>query len=196
EHGIVLIVDEVQTGFGRTGKMFAIEHSGVVPDLVVTAKSLGGGMPIAGVTGKKEIMDAPHVGGLGTTYGGNPLACAAALAVLDSFEQDGILERANVVGERIMGAMHDIQGRHPDLVGDVRGRGPMAAMELVQDAASRTPDKKRTGAVVGAALQEGLLLLTAGQYGNVIRTLAPLSITDEELDEGLQILGRAFDTVA
>ena len=196
EHGIVLIIDEVQTGFGRTGKMFAIEHSGVVPDLLITAKSLGGGMPIGGVTGKKEIMDAPHVGGLGTTFGGNPLACTAALAVLDSFEQDGLLERANVVGERIMGAMHDIQGKHLDFVGDVRGRGPMAAMEIVQDAASRTPDKKRTGAVVEAALQEGLLLLTAGQYGNVIRTLAPLSITDEELDEGLEILGRAFDTVA
>jgi 4-aminobutyrate aminotransferase/(S)-3-amino-2-methylpropionate transaminase len=153
EHGIVLIVDEVQTGFGRTGKMFAIEHSGVVPDLLVTAKSLGGGMPIGGVTGKKEIMDAPHVGGLGTTYGGNPLACAAALAVLDSFEQDGILERANVVGERIMGAMHDIQAKHPDFVGDVRGRGPMAAMELVQDAASRTPTKEdrrgRRGRVAG-----------------------------------------------
>ena len=196
EHGIVLIVDEVQTGFGRTGKMFAIEHSGVEPDLLITAKSLGGGMPIGGVTGKKEIMDSPHVGGLGTTYGGNPLACAAALAVLDAFEQDGILERANVVGERIMGAMRDIQEKHPDFVGDVRGRGPMAAMELVGDAESRTPDKKRTGAVVEAALQEGLLLLTAGQYGNVIRTLAPLSITDEELDEGLEILGRAFDSVA
>ncbi len=196
EHGMVLIVDEVQTGFGRTGKMFCIEHSGIEADLLITAKSLGGGMPIGGVTGKKEIMDAPHVGGLGTTFGGNPLACAAALAVLDSFAQDGILERANVVGERIMGAMHDIQAKHPDFVGDVRGRGPMAAMELVQDATSRTPDKKRTGAVVEAALQEGLLLLTAGQYGNVIRTLAPLSITDEELDEGLEILARSFDTVA
>ncbi len=195
DNGIVLIVDEVQTGFGRTGKMFAIEHSGVVPDLMTTAKSLGGGMPIGGVTGKAEIMDAVHVGGLGTTFGGNPLACAAALAVLESFEQDDLLARANVVGERIMGAMHDIQEKHPEFVGDVRGRGPMAAMELVEDAASRTPDKARTGKIVGAALQEGLLLLTAGQYGNVIRTLAPLSITDDELEEGLKILARAFDTV-
>jgi len=196
EHGIVMIVDEVQTGFGRTGKMFAIEHSGVEPDLLITAKSLGGGLPIGGVTGKAEIMDAPHVGGLGTTYGGNPLACAAALAVLETFEQEDLLTRANVVGERIMTAMHDIQEKHPDFVGDVRGRGPMAAIELVEDAASRTPDKKRTGEVVEAALQEGLLLLTAGQYSNVIRTLAPLSIADDELEEGLTILARAFDQVA
>ncbi|HEX6711403.1 MAG TPA: 4-aminobutyrate--2-oxoglutarate transaminase [Rubrobacter sp.] len=196
EHGIVMIVDEVQTGFGRTGKMFAIEHSGVVPDLLITAKSLGGGMPIGGVTGKAEIMDAPHVGGLGTTFGGNPLACAAALAVLEAFEQEDLLTRANVVGERIMAAMRDIQEKHPDFVGDVRGRGPMAAMELVEDAASRTPDKVRTGKVVEAALQEGLLLLTAGQYSNVIRTLAPLSIADDELEEGLTILARAFDQVA
>ena len=196
EHGIVMIVDEVQTGFGRTGKMFAIEHSGVVPDLLITAKSLGGGMPIGGVTGKAEIMDAPHVGGLGTTYGGNPLACAAALAVIETFEQEDLLARANVVGERIMAAMRDIQEKHPDFVGDVRGRGPMAAMELVEDAASRTPDKVRTGKVVEAALQEGLLLLTAGQYSNVIRTLAPLSIADDELEEGLAILARVFDQVA
>ncbi|HEX2740667.1 MAG TPA: 4-aminobutyrate--2-oxoglutarate transaminase [Rubrobacter sp.] len=196
EHGIVMIVDEVQTGFGRTGKMFAVEHSGVVPDLLITAKSLGGGMPIGGVTGKAEIMDAPHVGGLGTTYGGNPLACAAALAVIETFEQEDLLGRANVVGERIMAAMRDIQEKHPDFVGDVRGRGPMAAMELVEDAASRTPDKVRTGKVVEAALQEGLLLLTAGQYSNVIRTLAPLSIADDELEEGLAILARVFDQVA
>jgi 4-aminobutyrate aminotransferase / (S)-3-amino-2-methylpropionate transaminase / 5-aminovalerate transaminase len=196
EYGIVMIVDEVQTGFGRTGKMFAIEHSGVVPDLLITAKSLGGGMPIGGVTGKAEIMDAPHVGGIGTTFGGNPLACAAALAVIETFEQEDLLTRANVVGERIMSAMRDIQEKHPDFVGDVRGRGPMAAMELVEDAAGRTPDKVRTGKVVEAALQEGLLLLTAGQYSNVIRTLAPLSIADDELEEGLTILARAFDQVA
>lgn len=176
--------------------MFAIEHSGVIPDLVITAKSMGGGLPIGGVTGKAEIMDSVHVGGLGTTYGGNPLACAAALAVIETFEQEDLLTRANVVGERIMAAMRDIQEKHPDFVGDVRGRGPMAAMELVEDAASRTPDKARTGRVVEAALQEGLLLLTAGQYSNVIRTLAPLSIADDELEEGLAILARVFDQVA
>ena len=196
EQGILLISDEIQTGFGRTGKMFAIEHSGVVPDLVTTAKSLGGGLPIAGVTGKAEIMDSIHAGGLGTTYGGNPLACAAALAVIRAFEEDDLLERANAVGERSMTAMREIQDRHPDFIGDVRGRGAMVAMELVKDGESKTPDKERTGGIVAAALQEGLLLLTAGQYSNVIRVLMPLSITDEELEEGLSILGRVVDSVA
>ncbi|HEX2729748.1 MAG TPA: 4-aminobutyrate--2-oxoglutarate transaminase [Rubrobacteraceae bacterium] len=196
EHGIVLIVDEVQTGFGRTGKMFAIEHSGVIPDIVTTAKSMGGGMPIGGVTGKAEIMDAVHTGGLGTTYGGNPLACAAALAVIEAFEEEDILGKANGLGERVMGAMREIQDKHPDFVGDVRGRGAMAAMELVKDAASREPDKERTGKVVETALQAGLLLLTAGQYGNVIRTLMPLNIAGDELEEGLAILARTFDSVA
>jgi 4-aminobutyrate aminotransferase / (S)-3-amino-2-methylpropionate transaminase / 5-aminovalerate transaminase len=196
EHGIVLIVDEVQTGFGRTGKMFAIEHSGVVPDIVTTAKSMGGGMPIAGVTGKAEIMDSVHVGGLGTTYGGNPLACAAALAVIEAFEQDDVLGKADALGENVMGAMREIQQKHPDLVGDVRGLGAMAAMELVKDAGSKTPNKEATGEIVDRALQEGLLLLTAGQYGNVIRTLMPLNIADDELDEGLKILARVVDSVA
>jgi 4-aminobutyrate aminotransferase/(S)-3-amino-2-methylpropionate transaminase len=195
EHGIVLIADEIQTGFGRTGRMFCVEHSGVVPDLLTTAKSMGGGLPIGGVTGKAEIMDSVHVGGLGTTYGGNPLACAAALAVLEAFEEEDLLSRANVVGERVMGSMRDIQERHP-FVGDVRGRGPMVAIELVKDPESKAPDKERTGKIVEAALQEGLLLLTAGQYSNVIRTLMPLVITDEELEEGLSILGRAVDAAA
>jgi 4-aminobutyrate aminotransferase/(S)-3-amino-2-methylpropionate transaminase len=196
EHGIVLIADEIQTGFGRTGKMFALEHSGVVPDLVTTAKSLGGGLPIGGVTGRAQIMDSVHVGGLGTTYGGNPLACAAALAVIRAFEEDDLLSRANAVGERALAAMREIQERHSDFVGDVRGRGAMVAMELVKDAESKTPDKERTGRIVEAALQEGLLLLTAGQFGNVIRVLMPFAITDEELEEGLEILGRAVDAAA
>ena len=196
EHGIVLIVDEVQTGFGRTGRMFGIEHSGVAPDIMTTAKSMGGGLPIAGVTGRAEIMDSVHVGGLGTTYGGNPISCAAALAVLESYEEQDILGKANALGEKVMPAMREIQERHPDFVGDVRGRGPMAAMEFVTDAESKTPDKERNGKVVQAALQEGLLLLTAGQYGNCIRTLMPLSITDDELEEGLAILGRAVDSAA
>ena len=194
EHGIVLIADEVQTGFGRTGTMFCVEHSGVVPDLVTTAKSLGGGLPIGGVTGRAEIMDSVHVGGLGTTYGGNPLACVAALAVLEAFEEEDLLTRANVVGERVMAAMREIQDRHPDFVGDVRGRGPMAAMEFVKDSGSKAPDKERTATVIGAALQEGLLLLSSGQYGNCIRTLMPFVITDEELEEGLAVLGRAVDS--
>ena len=141
EHGILMIADEVQTGYGRTGKMFAIEHSGVEPDIVTTAKSMGGGLPIAGVTGKAEIMDSVHVGGLGTTYGGNPISCAAALAVLEAFEEDDLLSRANVVGQRVMAAMREIQERHPDFVGDVRGRGPMAAMEFVKDAQAALPTR-------------------------------------------------------
>ena len=196
EHGILMIVDEVQTGFGRTGKMLAVEHSGIEPDILTTAKSMGGGLPIAGVTGKAEIMDSVHVGGLGTTYGGNPIACAAALAVFEAFEEEDLLARANILGERVMAAMREIQDHHPDFVGDVRGRGPMAAMEFVTDAESRTPDKERTAKVISAALQEGLLLLSAGQYGNCIRTLMPFVIADEELEEGLAILGRAVDAAA
>ena len=196
EHGIVMIVDEVQTGYGRTGKMFAIEHSGVEPDIMTTAKSMGGGLPIAGVTGKAEIMDSVHAGGLGTTYGGNPIACAAALAVLDTFEEEDLLAKANALGDRVMSAMREIQERQPDFVGDVRGVGPMAAMEFVTDAESKTPDKERNAKIVQAALQEGLLLLTAGQYSNCIRTLMPLNINDDELEEGLAILGRAIDSVA
>ena len=196
EHGIVLIVDEVQTGYGRTGKMFAIEHSGVEPDIMITAKSMGGGLPIAGVTGKAEIMDSVHAGGLGTTYGGNPIACAAALAVLDTFEEEDLVAKGKALGEKVMSAMREIQEKHPDFVGDVRGLGPMAAMEFVTDAESKTPDKERNAKIVQAALQEGLLLLTAGQYSNCIRTLMPLNIADDELEEGLAILGRAVDSVA
>jgi len=196
EHGIVMIVDEVQTGYGRTGKMFAIEHSGVEPDIMTTAKSMGGGLPIAGVTGKAEIMDSVHAGGLGTTYGGNPIACAAALAVLDTFEEEDLLVQSVRLGEKVMSAMREIQERHPDFVGDVRGLGPMAAMEFVTDAETKTPDKERNAKIVQAALQEGLLLLTAGQYSNCIRTLMPLNISDDELEEGFAILGRAIDSVA
>src|ERR671913_253665 len=186
----------IEKAFVSTGKMLAVEHSGVEPDIITTAKSMGGGLPIAGVTGKAEIMDSVHVGGLGTTYGGNPIACAAALAVLEAFEEEDLLARANVLGERVMAAMREIQDRHPDFVGDVRGRGPTAALEFVKDAESRTPDKERTAKVIEAALQEGLLLLSAGQYGNCIRTLMPFVITDEELEEGLAVLGRAVDAAA
>jgi 4-aminobutyrate aminotransferase / (S)-3-amino-2-methylpropionate transaminase / 5-aminovalerate transaminase len=195
EHGILLIVDEIQTGFGRTGKMFASEYSGVEPDLLTMAKSLGGGLPIAGVTGRAEIMDSIQPGGLGTTYGGNPVACAAALAVLDVFEEDDLLSRANAIGERVMGAMRDLQEKH-QFVGDVRGRGAMVAMEIVKDPESRAPDKDLTAKVIEQALQEGLILLVAGQYGNVVRTLMPLPITDDELEEGLSILARAVEEAA
>ena len=191
EHGILLIVDEIQTGFGRTGKMFAIEHSGVAPDLLTMSKSLAGGLPLSGVTGRAEVMDSVQPGGLGTTLGGNPVACAAAMAVLEVFEEDDLLSRAGEIGERVKGAMREIQEKHPDVIGDVRGRGPMAAMELVKDPESRIPDGERTAKVAENALQKGLMLLTAGRYANVVRMLMPLSITDDELEEGLSILARA-----
>ncbi len=196
EVGALLIADEVQSGFGRTGKMLAIEHSGVEPDLVTTAKSMAAGMPLGGVTGKAEIMDSVHPGGLGTTYGGNPLSCAAALAVLDAFEEDDLLSRADVIGGRVTAAMREIQEKHPDMIGDVRGRGAMVAMELVTDPESKDPDPDRTAKIVGNALQEGLLLLTAGPLGNNLRVLVPFAVTDEQLEEGLEILGRAVDSAA
>jgi 4-aminobutyrate aminotransferase/(S)-3-amino-2-methylpropionate transaminase len=196
EHGILMIADEVQSGFGRTGTMFAIEHSGVEPDLMTTAKSMAGGLPLAGVTGKAEIMDYLAPGAVGTTYGGNPLSCAAALAVLDAFEEEGLVEKARHVGERVIGAMKEIQAEHPDVVGDVRGLGAMTAMELVTDPESKTPNKTLTARIVENAMKRGLLLITAGQYGNVIRTLMPLTITDDELDEGLEILHESVSAAA
>ncbi|HLL56788.1 MAG TPA: 4-aminobutyrate--2-oxoglutarate transaminase [Rubrobacteraceae bacterium] len=191
EHGILLIADEIQTGFGRTGKMFAIEHSGVAPDLLTASKSLAGGMPLSAVIGRAEVMDSVEPGGLGGTFSGNPVACAAALAVLKVFEEDDLLSRAGMIGERVMGAIREMQEKYPYFIGDVRGRGPMAAMELVKDPKSRAPDKERAALVAENALQKGLMLLMAGQHANVIRTLMPLSITDDELDEGLCILDRA-----
>ena len=196
EHGILLIVDEIQTGFGRTGRMFAIEHSGVAPDLLIMSKSLAGGLPLSAVTGRAEVMDSVEPGGLGGTFGGNPVACVAALAVLKVFEEDDLLSRAGTIGERVMGAMRKMQEKHPDMIGDVRGRGPMAAMELVKDPESRAPAKEQAAEVAENALQRGLMLLTAGQHGNVIRTLMPLPITDDELEEGLSILARAVGETA
>ena len=191
EHGILLIVDEIQTGFGRTGRMFAIEHSGVAPDLLTTSKSLAGGLPLSAVIGRAEVMDSVEPGGLGGTFGGNPVACAAALAVLKAFEEDNLLARASAIGERVADALRKMQERHSGVIGDVRGLGPMAAMELVKDPESRTPDRARAARVAENALGEGLMLLTAGPHGNVIRTLMPLSITDDELEEGLSILSEA-----
>ena len=192
EHCALLIADEIQTGFGRTGTMFAIEHSGVAPDLLTTSKSLAGGLPLSAVVGRAEVMDSVEPGGLGGTFGGNPVACAAALAVLQIFEEEDLLSRANAIGDRVMAAMREMQQNYPDVIGDVRGRGPMVAMELVKDPESRTPDRERAAKVAYYALQSGLMLLTAGQQGNVIRTLMPLSIADDELEEGLSILARAL----
>jgi 4-aminobutyrate aminotransferase / (S)-3-amino-2-methylpropionate transaminase / 5-aminovalerate transaminase len=188
-NGILLIDDEIQTGFGRTGKLFAAEHYGLVPDLVICAKSLAAGLPLAAVTGRADIMDAPQVGGLGGTYGGNPLACAAALAVLDAMEQDNIPARAARLGERI-GSQLRCFAEQDRGIGDVRGLGAMKAIELVHD--GKEPDKERTGAVLAEALARGLVVLSAGTYGNVVRILSPLTIEDETLDEGLAVLGAAL----
>jgi 4-aminobutyrate aminotransferase/(S)-3-amino-2-methylpropionate transaminase len=183
-HGIVLVADEVQTGFGRTGRMFAMEHFGVEPDLVTVAKSIAGGLPLSGVIGRAEIMDGAHAGAIGGTYIGNPVAQAAALAVLDVFEDEDLVERANVVGDRIRERMLAWQGRWP-AIGDVRGLGAMLAIELVHDPATKDPAADLAGAVVEASLQRGVILLKAGVHGNCIRVLCPLTIENSVLDEGL-----------
>lgn len=180
-HGIVLVSDEIQSGFGRTGTMFAIEHADVVPDLVLVAKSLAGGLPLAGVVGRAEIMDAPAPGGLGGTFAGNPLACAAALATLDAFAEDGVLDNAKRVGSRTRAALLELQRRHLAIV-DVRGLGSMLAFELRTAADAQQ--------IIEAARSRGLLLLRAGA-GNVIRLLMPLTITDRDLDAGLEILSQS-----
>jgi 4-aminobutyrate aminotransferase/(S)-3-amino-2-methylpropionate transaminase len=194
-HGILLIVDEIQTGFGRTGKFFAIEHSGVKPDLVTVAKSLAAGFPLSGVVGRADVMDAPDPGGLGGTYGGNPVACAAGLAVMDVMRDEKLPERAVRIGSVVEERMQSWANEH-DLVGDVRGVGAMMAMELVRDRGTKEPADKEAASILAAAREKGLILLRAGTYHNVIRTLMPLNIPDEQLHEGLDILGSALDTVA
>ncbi len=191
DNGILLIADEIQTGFGRTGKLFACEHYDLVPDIIVTAKSLAGGLPLAAITGRAELMEVGHVGGLGGTYGGNPLACAAALAVLDVMEEDHLAARGVVVGDRIRARFLEWQRRYPE-IGDVRGLGGMVAMELVKDPATKEPAKELTGKVTAEALKRGLLLLTAGTYGNVIRVLVPLTVEDAVLEEGLGVMEEAL----
>jgi 4-aminobutyrate aminotransferase/(S)-3-amino-2-methylpropionate transaminase len=184
EHGICLIVDEVQTGFGRTGKLFAIEHYGIEVDLITLAKSIAAGLPLSGVLGKAEILDAAHDGAVGGTYVGNPVAQAAALAVLEVIDEEGLVDRANAIGETMRARMLAWQERFP-AIGDVRGVGAMLAIELVADRATKQPAPALAQAVTEAALQRGLLLLKAGVHGNAIRVLCPLVITDAELDEAL-----------
>jgi len=186
-HGILLIADEVQTGLGRTGKLFACEQFGIEPDILITAKSLGAGLPISSITGRAEIMDQPVVGGLGGTFGGNPLACRAALAVIDKIERENLCSRANEIGNRVIERFRDFQQRFP-IVGDVRGLGAMCALELVKDRETKEPAKEAAEQFTQRALQRGLITITAGTFGNVIRTLMPLVITDDELDEGLNIM--------
>jgi 4-aminobutyrate aminotransferase/(S)-3-amino-2-methylpropionate transaminase len=194
-HGILLIADEVQTGFGRTGTLWAVEHSGVVPDILIAAKSIAGGLPLASVTGRAEVMDAPGVGGLGGTFGGNPVSLAAGHAVLDEFADGMLLARARRIGERVSARAARWKQRFA-LVGDVRGLGAMWALELVKDRGSRAPDKEATQAVTTRCYQKGLVTITAGTYGNVLRTLMPLVISDDELEEGLAVLESALAEVA
>ena len=194
DNGIVLVVDEVQTGFGRTGRMFAIEHYGVEPDLITVAKSIAAGLPLSGVIGKAAIMDAPGDSAIGGTYVGNPVAQAAALAVLDVIEEEGVLERATAVGDTIRARMTAWQERF-EPIGDVRGLGAMLAIELVHDRASKDPAPELASAVVEAAAERGLLLLKSGIYSNCIRVLLPLTITDAELDEALDVWETALERV-
>ncbi|WP_243093764.1 aspartate aminotransferase family protein, partial [Thermus thalpophilus] len=191
-HGILLVVDEIQSGFGRTGRMWAVEHSGVVPDLLLFAKSVAAGLPLSGVVGRAEVMDAPKPGGLGGTYAGNPLACAAGLAVLDVFQEEGLLERAQALGELLWRDLLRLQERHPQ-VGEVRGLGPMVAMELVQEPRTKAPAPGLVGRLLEEARARGLLLLRAGMYGNVVRILVPLVAKEEEVAEGLSRLGGALE---
>jgi 4-aminobutyrate aminotransferase/(S)-3-amino-2-methylpropionate transaminase len=191
DHGILLIADEIQTGFGRTGKLFASEHYGLVPDIIITAKSLAAGLPLAAVTGRADVMDAAQVGGLGGTYGGNPLACAAALAVFDVMERECLPERAARIGATIKARLRELAQRH-SCIGDVRGLGAMVAMELVKDRGTKEPDKVRTSRLLAEALERGLVLLSAGTYGNVVRILVPLTVEEPVLDEGLDVLAEAL----
>ena len=187
---VVFIADEIQTGFARTGEMFASDLFGIVPDLITTAKGIAGGLPLAAVTGRSEIMDASHAGGLGGTYGGNPIACAAALAAIDVFENDGMLERAREIEAVLKGRLKDLQAADPR-VGDVRGHGAMIAAEFV-DPATGEPDAALTAAVAKASIAQGVIVLTCGTYGNVIRFLPPLSITDDLLHEGMDVVAAAL----
>ncbi len=194
EHGIVLVVDEVQSGYGRTGRFFAIEHYGVEPDLIVVAKSIAAGLPLSGVLGRAEIMNAPGAAAIGGTYVGNPVAQAAALAVLDVFEEEGLVERAVAIGETMRARMLAWQERF-EVIGDVRGLGAMLAIELVHDREAKRPAPELVFAVCEQAFQGGLLLLGAGIYGNVVRVLVPLVISDAELEEALDVWEHALKTV-
>lgn len=195
-HGMVLIADEIQSGMGRTGTLWAIEHSGVVPDMITTAKSLGGGMPISAVVGRAELMEAPHPGGLGGTYSGNPLACVAAREAIDTIATPQFLARSTRIGERLRARLEAIQAAHPELVGDVRGVGSMLVMEIVKSRESKQPWMEATTAITTATLQRGVITIRAGLHSNCVRFLPPLVITDAELDEALDVVAAATDEVA
>ena len=192
ERGLLLVVDEIQSGFGRTGRMFAVEHAGVVPDLIAMAKSMAGGFPLSAVVGRADAMDAPATGGLGGTYAGHPLACAAAHAVLDVFQEERLLDRARAQGEQLRGRLGPLAARLPRM-GEVRGLGPMIGLELVEDPATREPAPARTRRVLDLARERGLLLLRAGTHDNVVRLLAPLVASEAELALGLDILAASLE---
>jgi 4-aminobutyrate aminotransferase/(S)-3-amino-2-methylpropionate transaminase len=195
DNGIVLIAEEIQSGMGRAGRWYAIEDENVVPDVVTTAKSMGGGLPISAVTGRADIMDAVHTGGLGGTYGGNPVAAAAALAVLDKIENEDLLARSRAIGETIMARFRSFAERF-DVVGDVRGRGAMRAIELVADRATKEPlGADAMNGIARRCLENGVIVLTAGTYGNVVRLLPPLTIEDALLEDGVQVLDEAIAAV-
>jgi 4-aminobutyrate aminotransferase/(S)-3-amino-2-methylpropionate transaminase len=195
EHGIVLIADEIQTGFCRTGDWFACEHEQVVPDLITTAKGIAGGLPLAGVTGRAELMQAVHVGGLGGTYGGNPVACAAALGAIETMRAEDLAGAARHIEAVMLPRLHALADKY-DVIGDVRGRGAMLAVELVESGGSLTPNPTLTAALAAACHQQGLIALTAGTFGNVLRFLPSLVIGDDLLTEGLDILETAFATAS
>jgi 4-aminobutyrate aminotransferase/(S)-3-amino-2-methylpropionate transaminase len=195
KHGIVFIADEVQSGIARTGKWFASEHFGIEPDLITTAKSLGGGMPIAAVTGRAEIMDAPGVGGLGSTFAGHPLSCVAALAAMETIEKEGLLARSTAIGKRFEERARGWQKKWA-LVGDVRGLGGMCAVELVRNGESREPADAETKEIARYCYEHGLITITAGTFNNIMRILVPLAISDEQFDEGLDVLEAALASVA
>jgi 4-aminobutyrate aminotransferase/(S)-3-amino-2-methylpropionate transaminase len=193
EHGIVLIVDEIQSGFGRTGKWFAVEHMGIEPDLITVAKSLAAGFPLAGVVGRAKIMDAPDPGGLGGTYAGNPVACAAALGVFEAFEQDKLLEKAEKQGKTVMRRLKAMKAKGKGQpMGDIRGLGSMCAFEIVTKHGGSEPDAAGTKALAAKCLERGLLILTCGVWQDTIRLLCPLSASDSILNEGLDILEQAL----
>ncbi|MDQ0198721.1 4-aminobutyrate--2-oxoglutarate transaminase [Neobacillus ginsengisoli] len=194
QHGILFIADEIQTGFARTGKYFAIDHFGVVPDLITISKSMGAGVPISGVIGRVDVMNAADAGEIGGTYSGSPIGCRAALTVLDIIESENLNDRAQKLGDRVIEKMGLLAERF-ESIGDVRGLGAMCAMEIVKNKYDKTPDKEAVAKIVKAAGERGLILLSAGLFSNVIRILMPLTISDDQLEEGLQILEEAIEVV-
>lgn len=195
EHGILFIADEIQTGFARTGRYFAVDHFDIVPDLITVSKSLGAGMPISGVIGRSDVMDVAESGELGGTYSGSPLGCQAALAVLDIIKEENLNDRAETIGKAVMKKFEELYAKF-ECIGEIRGLGAMCALEMVTDRESKKPAKELTNDIIKEANRRGLLLLSAGVYGNVLRLLMPLVITDEQLEEGLEILEGSIEAVS